>query len=120
MAGGGRGACKEGGETILVFLSKGSHTRPCHVLLEGVCPMVEQVLSGLLCGSVTRGGQREGAVRATPTQTNQNQLDPLRAFPTGPCGQAGYDSVPVLRKDLRLWLWEAKRNSAPYSLETGI
>lgn len=35
MSGGGRGACKEGGETFLVFLSKGSHTRTCHVLLGG-------------------------------------------------------------------------------------
>lgn len=43
----GTGSCKEGGETFTIFLSKESPTHLWGMLLGVVCPMVEQVRSGM-------------------------------------------------------------------------
>lgn len=57
----------------------------------GIAPRcaVEWNRSALACVHISgtraaRGVGRGMAVRSTPTQTNRNQLDPLRTFPSGP------------------------------------
>ena len=44
---GAGGACQEGGETFMVFLSRESPTHLWDVLFGVVCLTVEQVLAGL-------------------------------------------------------------------------